>query len=74
MTEMETRTVQIIVLPKGQPLFSERATRVEVVDEAAGEFVVIRQEDGEVGINPEEWPELRAAIDRMIAECRETKP
>ena len=27
-------------------------------------------EMGQIAINPEEWPTLRDAIDRMIAECR----
>jgi hypothetical protein len=68
---IETRTLALIVLPEGEPLFNQRAIRIEVEDEAGGEYVVLRQEDdGKICIEPNEWPELRAAIDRMIAECR----
>lgn len=70
----ETRVTALVVLPVGQPTFSEMATTVEIADEAAGEFVEVKQRGridiGKIQINPEEWPALRAAIDRMIAECR----
>lgn len=53
------------------------ATTVEIIDEAAGEFVVVEQHGrtgiGKIMINPEEWPAIRRAIDRMIRECREEK-
>lgn len=70
-----TRTTRLHVLPEDQPLFSELATEVEINDEAGGEFVVVRQTYGkngenEIRVDPEEWPEIKAAIDRMIAECR----
>jgi hypothetical protein len=68
--ETETRTLALIVLPAGEPIFNERATRVEVDDEGGGEFVVLRQDEGKISIDPGEWPTLRAAIDRMVAECR----
>jgi len=68
-----TRVTRLLVLPSGEPAFSEMATSVEIDDEAAGEFVVVEQHGrsdlGKIAINPEEWPALRAAIDRMIQEC-----
>lgn len=68
-----TRVTRLLVLPAGEPAFSEMATTVSIDDEAGGEFVVVEQEGrtdlGKIAINPEEWPELRAAIDRMIADC-----
>ena len=71
---IETRITRLVVVPEGMQLFHEQATTVEIEDEAAGEFVVVRQvsEDGagSVCIDPSEWPALREAIDRMIAECR----
>ena len=71
---METRITSLIVLPEGEALFSERATVVRIEDEAGGEYVVVSQESvperGNIAINPEEWPELREAIDRMVKECR----
>ena len=68
---VETRTLALIVLPDGEPIFCERATRIEIDDEAGGEFVVLRQnEDGKITIDPSEWPLLRAAINRMVKQCR----
>ena len=71
----ETRITQITVVPEKEPLFSESATKVSIEDEAAGEFVVIRQsastENGTIAINSGEWPAIRDAVERMIKECRE---
>ena len=71
-----TRTTALMVVPEGETLFSEAATEVRIVDEAAGEYVEVfqtgRPDLGRIAINPEEWPELRAAIDKMISECKET--
>ncbi len=70
------RVVSIVVLPEGDPLFSEMATRVDIVDEAGGEFVKVSQNlgrtdgDGAIFVSPDEWPALRQAIDRMVVECR----
>lgn len=77
MTPTETRVTRLHVLPKDADLFSERAILVEIDDEAAGEFVVVRQQTDagseKIGINPEEWPALRSAINRMIRNCKPTK-
>ena len=74
--EYETRTMAVIVLPHDQPTYSEMATTVSIDDEVGGEFVVVSQDGradlGKIAITPEEWPTLRAAIDRMIGECRST--
>jgi hypothetical protein len=71
----ETRTLKIAVCVKGEPIFHEGVTEIEIVDEAAGEFLKITQSDddvesGKIKIDPIEWPMLKAAIDRMIKECR----
>lgn len=75
---METRITSLIVLPEGEALFSERASVVRIEDEAGGEYVVVSQESvpgrGNIAINPEEWPALRDAIDRMVKECRDEPP
>lgn len=72
--EYEVRTTAVIVVPKGEPIFSEAATTVRIDDEAAGEFLVLEQSDDDrthtVKISPEEWPTLRDAIDRMHTQCR----
>lgn len=56
---METRITSLIVLPEGEPIFSERATIVRIEDEAGGEYIVVSQDSipgrGNVAINPEEW-------------------
>ena len=67
-----TRITQLTVVPEGEPSFSEMATTVEIDDESAGEFVVVSQDartDKGIAITPEEWPELRAAINQMIEQC-----
>jgi len=73
----ESRVTAMTVAPENEPLFSEMATTVSIEDEAAGEFVVVEQtgrtDIGKICINPEEWPALRAAIDLMIAQCRDEK-
>lgn len=70
----ETRVTKLVVLPVGEATYSEMATEIEICDEAAGEFVEVvqhgRVDIGKITINPEEWPAIRGAIDRMIAECR----
>ena len=71
------RTTRLHVGPPGAPLFDDGVTTVEIVDEAAGEFVAVRQPgafsargDGEIRIDPEEWPAIRDAISRMVDACR----
>lgn len=75
MTKYTQRVTQIMVAPDGEPIFAEMAITVTIEDEAAGEFVFVEQygrdEPGKIAISPEEWPALRAAINRMIKECRE---
>jgi hypothetical protein len=71
----ETRTLKIAVCVKGEPIFHEGTTEIEIVDEAAGEFLKITQspDDAEpsvIKIDPHEWPMLKAGIDKMIKECR----
>ena len=77
--KMETRLTRIHVAPAGEPIHSDKGFTVEIdSDCSGGEFVVVTDHADEhsVGINPEEWPALKAAIDKMVGECREarTKP
>ena len=74
----EIRTIAVLVNKPAEPIFSEMATKVEICDEASGEFLKVSQcndnsENGTIQITPEEWPGLRDAIDMMIKECREEK-
>lgn len=68
------RVLSLTVGPDDQPIFSEMHTVVSIVEEAAGEFVEVSQAGrtdlGKIAIDPSEWPTLREAIDRMIADCR----
>ena len=70
---LQQRVTRVHVAPEGEPIFCERGYSVEIDDEAAGEFVVVRSQcdgDGKISIDPCGWPALREAIDTMIAECR----
>jgi hypothetical protein len=70
----ETRTTKVTVLPKGEALFHEGATEITIVDEAAGEYLEVSQcsdsHEGKIKIDRVEWPTLKAAIERMMKECR----
>ena len=69
----ETRVTQLTIAPPGQPLFSELAITVTLEDEAAGEFIVIQQHDddcGKIAIGPDEWPALKAAVERLLKGVR----
>jgi hypothetical protein len=74
MTEYEITTLSVIVKPKGEPIYSERATIIEMSDEAAGIFLTLRQIDdeterGEIKVDLEEWPTIQEAIGLMLIEC-----
>lgn len=69
----ETRTMSVLVNKEGADSFEATAMLVAIVDETAGEFVeVTSQITGydKIAIDPEEWPVLREAINRMVGECR----
>jgi len=70
----ETRITSVTVVPAGEPLWSEMATVVSIADEGGDEFVAVMQSQAKgeqtINIDPSEWPHIRAAIDRMMAECR----
>jgi hypothetical protein len=73
MSELETIVTSVFIVQKGEPIFAEGATRVEICDEGAGEFVVVSQpSETKTGIafDPEHWPIIRAAIDDMVGRCR----
>lgn len=67
----ETRPSQWVIAPEGDAMWSGRATRITIEDEAVGEFVQVEQENGKIQIDPTEWPVLRAAIDHAIDQCRD---
>ena len=73
MTPIITITTKLCVVPSGKPIYDEAATTIGLDDEGGGAFVTIRQEsamDGDIiRIDPDEWPAVRAAVNRMVREC-----
>lgn len=72
--QMEHKITKIVVKPVDDPIFSENATTIEILDEAGGEFVVVKQigdylDVGEIRISPEEWSAIRDGIETMISRC-----
>lgn len=73
--KMVVRPIAWIVGKQDAPIFDEMATEVRIDDEAAGEFVLIKQhietlEPGQIAIEPSDWPTLRKAIDDAVKQCR----
>jgi hypothetical protein len=73
----ETRVTRFTVAPIKEPIFSERATHLQIEDDAAGEFIAITQNcetldpEKRITIDPDEWPEIKKAIETLLADCRE---
>lgn len=68
----QTRTTRLTVNKAGEPIYSELATHIEIVDEAGGEFILLCQcnghgKDGQrIAIDPgEEWEAIKAAVDSI---------
>ena len=78
MKPISTRIKSLIIAPEGEPIFSEMAMIVSIEDDAAGEYIQILQQleggDSKISIDPAEWPALRDAVDRMLAEIYRNKP
>jgi hypothetical protein len=75
------RPTRVAVMPKGEPLFSEQCTIIEIEDEAGGEYLKVRQQSGcadsenqTIAINPEEWPALKNAVEFMLGEIAANPP
>lgn len=69
--DYKARITQMTITPEGEPIFSEQATQISIDDEAAGEFIVIKQPmrtDGGIAINPDEWPIISKTVERMLTE------
>ena len=73
MRDYVTRTTTRTVLPAGETIFSEMATQIKIVDEAAGEFVKIEQERGAINVNEKEWKIIRGEVDDMFKVIREAE-
>jgi hypothetical protein len=69
--EYETRVTRLTVNVVGDPIFSEQATHIELIDNAAGEHVRVTQDTddakaGRIHIAAEEWPHIKAAIEQLL--------
>ena len=60
----------MIVGVKNQQIFDDSVTEIEIVDEAAGEFLEVSQEGGKLRFDFEEWPHVRDAVEKMFKMCR----
>lgn len=67
---LETRPLSWVVLEAGKSTSDEQATVVKIEDDGGGEFIEIEQLDGTVRLNAEEWPAVRAAINRAVRLCK----
>lgn len=66
------RTIKWTIVGDKQPLFDELATDIEIVDEAGGEIVEVKQHlegSGKIQFGAEEWPAIREAIDCAVKLC-----
>jgi hypothetical protein len=73
--KIESRLIKVAILPDKEPIYSEQATFIEIVDESGGEFVEVSQmPEGElrqkIRIDPDEWPAIRDGIEMMMEEIR----
>lgn len=71
----EVLITKVTIVDRGEAIFHETATSVEIDDMAAGEFVKVQQtepsaENGTITIDPGQWKLLRDVIDAMVARCR----
>ncbi len=59
---MEKLMTRITLVPEGKPIFDEEGWDIEIDNQAAGEFVVVRSNTpgyDKIAINPWEWEESR---------------
>jgi hypothetical protein len=70
--ETELRVTQWTLVKPGKPIFDELGWQISIDDDAAGEYVKVQSNArGEISIDRNEWPALRAAIDKAVSECRD---
>lgn len=72
-----SRVAAILVCREGDPIFGELVTKIEIDDQAAGEFIKVVQERGgekerqEIEIDREEWPIIRDAINKLVGSLQD---
>lgn len=74
--KLKTHPIAWIVRPEDATIFDERAFEVRIEDEGGGAFLEVKSyadgtKAGEIGIDAECWPALKAAIEaafKVVAE------
>lgn len=64
------RTTRLTIAPEGATIYDERSISVTIDDEGGGEYLKIESacgEPGELHLDPEEWPHVIAALERLTA-------
>lgn len=68
--EYRARIKSMTVNAEGESLYDSMGYIIEIDDLGGGEFVVIRDNEGNsIQVNPEEWETLKYAIDTLIQSC-----
>jgi hypothetical protein len=65
---LRIRPIAWIVVPDGEPIYSEKVTKISIDDEGGGEFITIVQGDGDIKIDLGEWPLIEVAIKMAISQ------
>lgn len=65
------RSVITTITVTSTHVHSDQAYRVTLADDGAGCYVRVETGEQEIGIDPDEWPALRRAIDRMVRIAQE---
>lgn len=70
---MKTRITQLTVAPEDADLYDDRSTHIAIDDEGGGEFIKVSQPScaAEIRFDTNEWPAIRAAVNKLIKECKE---
>lgn len=73
----KTRVTRLTVIKDNEPLFSEYCTHLSIEDEAAGEYVAIKQQHNVSGVEADqcialesrkEWEQVKQAVEQLFAE------
>lgn len=66
------RPTAMLVLPAGEAIFSDFATKVFIEDDGGGEFISLEQitdeNHGKISFSKDEWLILKEAIEKLINE------
>lgn len=74
MKKFTTRETSLVVLPVNEPLTSNSAITVSIVDnDDTIESVIVEQEGNILHVTVDNWASLRDAIEKLINQCRLVK-